>query len=158
MKTKWFFILDSDQPANNLKKFIDKEYREYIDKDVFIFQYNNDIVKNAEFEDLLPDDLKLEVYNKVLSSENKSIIDTEKYSSLTKGHSSFAEQYEGICNAYDLTESNIKGLFKEMLNNALENEIKNSFDRERYGIYLKWFDRILTICKEHRTVQTVQAQ
>jgi len=148
MKTKWIFILDSDKPADILKKFIEKEYKDYINKDVFIFQYEYNGIKNVELEDLLPDDIKLEAYNNVLLTENKDTIDKDNYSSLIKDFSSFSEQYREICKKFDLVGNNIKGVFKEKLNQEIENEIKNVLNSEdvlkkKYNIYLLWFENVL---------------
>ncbi|WP_461251060.1 AAA family ATPase [Treponema sp. R8-4-B8] len=147
MNTKWIFILDSDKPAEKLKKFIESEYKNCINESVFIFQYFNSI-ENAELEDLLPNDIKLKVYNSVLSSENKDLINEDNYFSLIKNISSFSEQYREICEKFDLVGSNIKGLFKEKLNQEIENDIKNVLNnknvlKEKYNNYLTWFESTL---------------
>jgi predicted ATP-dependent endonuclease of OLD family len=155
MNTKWIFILDSDIPADGLKNFIKKEYKNYIDNDVFIIQYKCDAIEKAELEDLLPDEIKLESYNNVFFLKEKDEIDKDEYLSLIKIHSSFTEQYDEICRRRDIIESEIKGLFKEKLNKTLENDIKNNkVNKEKYSIYYKWFETILTLLKKKDHVQT----
>jgi len=151
LKTKWIFILDSDKPAEKLKKFIESEYKDYINNDVFIFQYKYNEISNSEFEDLLPDDIKMKSYNNVLLSENKEIIDENAYSSLIKNVSSFSEQYKEICKKLNLIDNNIKGLFKEKLNQELENDIKDINENEfikKYDNYYKWFEGLIESCKK----------
>jgi energy-coupling factor transporter ATP-binding protein EcfA2 len=146
MNTKWIFILDSDKPADVLKNFIRKEYNDYMDKDIFIVQYQHDTIENAELEDLLPDEIKLEAYNKTLLSMNREEIEKEKYFSIIKDHSLFTEQYYEICKNSGLVGGEIKGLFKEELNKALENDIKSDkITKEKYSIYYKWFENILKL-------------
>jgi predicted ATP-dependent endonuclease of OLD family len=143
MKTKWIFILDSDTPAEKLKKFIESEYKDYINNDVFIFQYKYNEINNSEFEDLLPDDIKMKSYNNVLLLENKDTIDENTYSLLTKNVSSFSEQYKEICKKLDLVDINIKGVFKEKLNQELENDIRDINKEElvkKYINYYNWFE------------------
>jgi len=152
VNTKWIFILDSDKPADKLIKFIESEYKNCLTKSVFIFQYLNGI-GNAEFEDLLPDDIKMKSYNNVLLSEKKDTMDENNYSSLTKDISSFCEQFKEICKKLNLVDSNIKGAFKENLNQELENDIKNIVKYEdvlkkKYNNYLTWFESVLESCRK----------
>jgi energy-coupling factor transporter ATP-binding protein EcfA2 len=51
--SRWFFVLDNDQPAHELRQFLEGRYREHIDRSVFIFQYKSSN-GGTEFEDLLP--------------------------------------------------------------------------------------------------------
>jgi hypothetical protein len=147
--TKWIFILDSDEPADVLIKFIESKFKKYLKKDVFIFQYTYDDIEHAEFEDLLPDNIKLEAYNNVLLSESKETIDKGKYSLLIKDHLSFYEQYNEITKNFDLVEDHIKGLFKEMLNKELENNVKNNkMNKEEYSNYFEWFKEAMKSCKK----------
>lgn len=152
MKTKWIFILDSDMPANSLKKYIEKEYENYLNKDVFVFQYKFNDIENIEFEDLLPKSLKFDVINNVLLLENKNVIDQEKYNLFIKDKASFTDQFIEICKKLDINGSEIKGIFKEKLNKALENEINQLSDNEtafteKYNNYLKWFEEIIKLLK-----------
>jgi predicted ATP-dependent endonuclease of OLD family len=156
LKTKWIFILDSDKPAEKLKKFIESEYKDYIKNDVFVFQYEYNGINNSEFEDLLPDDIKMKSYNNVLLSENKDTINENTYSSLTKDISSFSEQFKEICKKLNLVDSNIKGVFKENLNQELENDIRDINENEfnkKYNNYYKWFEGIIKSCKKDNVQQ-----
>jgi len=45
--TSWIFILDKDKPADNLRLFIEGRYKHYIDKDIYIFQYEHEKFVNA---------------------------------------------------------------------------------------------------------------
>jgi len=156
LKTKWIFILDSDKPAEKLKNFIESEYKDYINNDVFIFQYKYNEINNSEFEDLLPDDIKMKSYNNVLLSENKDTIDENTYSLLTKNVSSFSEQFKEICKKLNLVDSNIKGVFKEKLNQELENDIRNINEDElnkKYINYYKWFEGLIKSCKKDNAQQ-----
>jgi ABC-type uncharacterized transport system ATPase component len=155
MNTKWIFVLDNDKPADNLKNFIKKEYKDYIDKDVFVVQYKSDTIENAELEDLLPDEIKLKTYNIILLLNEKDAIERKKYSSLIKNLSSFSDQYDGICNKYELIGCEIKGLFKEKLNESLENDIKNNkVDKDKYDIYFKWFEDVISLFKKKEHSQS----
>jgi len=86
-----------------------------------------------------------------LLSENKEIIDENAYSSLIKNVSSFSEQYKEICKKLNLIDNNIKGLFKEKLNQELENDIKDINENEfikKYDNYYKWFEGLIESCKK----------
>jgi hypothetical protein len=157
MKTKWIFILDSDKPADNLMKYIKSEYKDYLNSDVYVFQYEYNGIKNAELEDLLPDSLKIETFNNILSSEKKELIESVKYSSLVKDYPSFTEQYNEICKVNDLDGIKIKGLFKEMLNQALENKLKENISKEEFSSYYEWFEVILKTCKKNGNTQKESA-
>jgi energy-coupling factor transporter ATP-binding protein EcfA2 len=54
--SKWIFIIDNDDPAIKLRKFLEKKYNSYLNKDVYIFQYNIEGKTGTELEDILPDD------------------------------------------------------------------------------------------------------
>jgi AAA15 family ATPase/GTPase len=153
METKWIFILDSDKPAEELKRFIENKYEKYLKQDVFIFQYSKDAAQEAELEDLLPDEIKLAAYNHVLSLNNNSTIDYEKYTSLIEGISFFCEQYKEICSVFELRGGDIKGYFKEALNLELENGIKDSVDTGKFKDYYRWFKTVLDSLKENKDRQ-----
>lgn len=61
--TKWVFILDNDQPAKDLKKFIEGKYKDYVDKDIFTFLYDCNLTANCELEDLLPKSIIIDSIN-----------------------------------------------------------------------------------------------
>jgi len=67
--TKWIFILDSDKPADDLSKFILGRYRDYKDKDIFVFQYPKQ-GEEGELEDSIEVEKMIEVYQISISQLN----------------------------------------------------------------------------------------
>jgi len=148
IETKWLFILDSDAIAENLKKFIESKFVDYLNKDVFVFQYRCDNITNIELEDLLPEEIKIDTYNELLSSKGiEDKITMTDYLSFIATHSSFSEQFDQICDKYGISDDGTKGIFKEKLNNILEKDIAKIDNAEnlkkRYSNYYEWFEAIL---------------
>jgi len=153
--TKWYFILDSDNPAEDLIKNIRNKYKDNVNKEIFIFQYNCEKIEKAELEDLISDEIKFDIYKKVLKEINKDEeISKEQYLLWINGQFSFAEQFKVICKNLDIVEKDIKATFKENLNNLLEldsKEIKNNEElfKNKYSNYYKWFEGVISECKKN---------
>lgn len=155
VNSKWIFILDSDTAAENLKKFIEGKYKNNLKKEIFVFHYKYENVINAELEDLLPENIKLDVYNEILREKNiDKNIEKNDYLTLIMEKKSFIEQFKKICEEYELTGDDIKELFKEKLNILLEKDvIENTNDKEKikskYNNYYEWFESVIKTLKEN---------
>jgi predicted ATP-dependent endonuclease of OLD family len=149
--SKWVFILDGDKPANELKKMIMSKYKSYIDTDIFIYQYNMEkcTTDGIVLEDLLPSDIKILAYNKIISSTSEPPMDDEKYNSLIKDTEIFTDQFNKICASYSLNQENVKGPFKETINDAIKDSISNKKipPEEKYTLYNTWFKSVITYIK-----------
>jgi len=124
--TKWIFILDKDLPANNLKDFITSRYKNYIDKDLFIFQYENENKPDnniIELEDLIPIEIINESYSETLKALN-ILDDFEEFKSDGLAYSSYNDK---ILNSF-LSSKNEKEIFKANFKKLLNDKIKNKLD------------------------------
>jgi predicted ATP-dependent endonuclease of OLD family len=151
VKTKWIFVLDSDQSGNNLKEYIKNQFGDQ--QDFFVVQYEKDGVTNVELEDLLPDNIKLSVYNSILKQEGQNEIDENVYAGLLKDKNSFYCQFELLCEKYSLDKSKTKEVFKEKLNETLALFVKEVNEKNdntlEFDVYNTWFKK---------TIEAVMAQ
>ncbi len=150
LSTKWIFILDNDKPANDLKKFIDGKYKEYLNKDIYVFQYINDNKdsKEIELEDLLPQPLLVNTYIETSALQDVNITKTELKKSITK-KSNFHNYNKEIMKVYfkDEQKEIFKGKFKEVFNKDIETELGKIEDEEAFKKsfpdYYKWVTEII---------------
>lgn len=147
--TKWVFILDSDSPANSLKKFIEGKYKEYLNKDVFVFQYENKKKKNTdiEFEDLLSESFIIETYEETGKLKGVALGQKELSKYIT-AESNFTNYDENILKK--LVKTNIddfKISFKESLNNKIKAATNTNTSEElfkkAFPEYYNWSTEIL---------------
>lgn len=149
--TTWVFILDSDTPANQLKGLIEKEYKDYMNKDIYVFQYKNEKKKSTEIEleDILPFSIILDSYNKSATKHNFEF-DKKELSLLIKGDLSFIEYNKIVMsNLYKGNDiESFKGDFKEILNKEVHNKLSESKDetsfKKEFAEFFKWSSEVIT--------------
>jgi len=129
--TKWVFILDSDKPADDLSKFILGIYKDYKDKDIFVFQYPKE-GKEGELEDLLGEDIMLDVYEKTFKKVDiafdkgtikKIITDSKAYGIYSK---LIAEKILGD------KEEEFVPIFKETFNKSIFEKCKDLNTNDKF--------------------------
>lgn len=125
--SKWIFIIDKDDPANKLKKFIESHYKDYLNQDVFIFQYDLDKAKSMEIEleDLLPDSLIKKSYLKTAEEEGYQFED--KHITTAIQNDEYSIYNEKILDKY-IQEPSKKEMFKAQFKTNLNDSIKESLD------------------------------
>lgn len=143
--TKWIFILDKDKPADDLKKFIESKYKNYVSTDIFVFQYANENKKGKEFEfeDLQSSQFIQEIYLKTCKKLNitidatelaKLIIDEEPYS---KYNDHVIRKF--ISNDF---KTEFKVSFKEILNENIKERVEQIKDEANFKLsfpeFYKW--------------------
>jgi len=115
--TKWVFLIDADEPADGLKKFLTGKYKPYIDKDIFVYQYPK-VDKVGELEDLLPECILTEAYSKSFDSLDIEYEKAELEGLISKNYKKGYSNYsEIIKETYLLSEvPEFNSFFKETLN------------------------------------------
>ena len=149
----WIFILDSDQPADNLHKFIKSVYKNYIDQDIFVFQYNKVKVKKSspiELEDILPSELIFSCFENSLQKSNIDIDDSNMREKLI-GKKTFTELLDYFAELYLDNDQSQKNSFKEFVKDALTEEVSGkieaikrieSFSQE-FNEYYCWAESVI---------------
>lgn len=147
----WVFILDSDEPANDLKKFLEGKYKQYINQFIFIFQYKREgwYNKIIEFEDLMPDEIIKEAIRggaEVVEAEN-----TEELIDLVNSQKPFTEYFHELSN---LLISSDKKLFKENVKTKLNTiiaeksaHIKKSDFSDKFTHFDSWGKAVIESIK-----------
>jgi hypothetical protein len=130
--SKWVFILDNDLPANDLKEFIEGRYRDYLNKDIFVFQYfkTSDPTQLVEFEDLLP----LQMIEQAVSSAAKECGASAAPSPINENQL-FATYCTAIAKVVGKDE--FKGIVKEHLNQSIAAKIKAFTKQSEFETALK---------------------
>jgi predicted ATP-dependent endonuclease of OLD family len=151
--SKWIFILDKDKPAAGLKKFIEGKYKDYMNKDIYVFQYLVDDSKlkdeEIEFEDLLEKSFLQEVFVEVFEKSDIKI-DIQKVEKLLKGVRIFSNILQSIIETYvpNDQKEEFKGKFKGCLNQRIKNaaedsEFQNKFS-ETFPKYSDWASTVIS--------------
>lgn len=147
--TKWVFILDKDRAANELKKFIEGKYKAYIDKDIFIFQYDNSLKnsKELELEDLLSSQFIMETY-----METGKQLSAPFSESTIKNHVNENDTFNSYNDMITKKlikpdqQDNFKAKFKEVLNSRIKAKCEEDKDGQGLGkilpIYSEWVKQI----------------
>jgi len=131
--TKWIFIIDSDKPAEELKKFLTGKYKHYINKDIFVFQYPKTNLE-GELEDILPDDIITQSYCESFDKLNIDFDEPKLKKILAENTSKGYSEYSKIIS----TEYNIKKemgfnkVFKEVLNDTIDSRCKQIKTKEQF--------------------------
>lgn len=148
---KWIFILDSDQPANKLKNFIEGRYKDYINQDIFVFQYSKDKMSSEEIEleDLLPTSLLIKTYNEVNLSigVDDSEINYQDFILDNVQYNSFNKKIIEKLNIGKLQLEDYKSNFKEKLNKNILDAMSilktlKEFESE-FETFSKWSDSLI---------------
>ena len=154
LSTRWIFILDNDQPANDLKKFIEGKYKEYLNKDIFVFQYTNDIKdsKEIELEDLIPSSFLIDTYIEMNDQLDINFTGTELKKLITKTNH-FSNYNEEIMDKYITKEQkeDFKGQFKEVFNKKIKTElgkitVEAPFQKS-FPDYFEWANNVISSIK-----------
>jgi|GEM_PF-6132510 len=141
--TKWFFILDNDGPADDLKKFIGNKYKNYVDKDIYVFQYDID-KKETEIvlEDMLNHKIILDCYKRVFE---KFVIDYDQKKIEAEIKSNSFKTYHEKIISTELFQDNwdqAKGDFKDILNTVIREKLAQAKNEEgfkkEFPEYLTW--------------------
>lgn len=147
--TKWIFVLDKDNAANNLKDFIIGKYKDYLDKDLFIYQYSSEKGEiDIEFEDLLSEDILKSTYLSTFQELNYNI-DNSHFTDINWSDTKYIEYNEDLLNFLSLNKSErevFKMTFKQKLNKQIEliiQETKKEDIEKIFKIYIDWFNKII---------------
>jgi len=139
--SKWIFILDRDDPAKQLGKFINGKYKDYVSKDIFVFHYASP--ENAiELEDLLPKDIIKSVYIKTFT-DLKIDFDINKLDKiLSKQKTCYAQFNEAIKIKFHAKENSLfTQYFKEFLNDEIEKGLDElNSGKDFNSRFKKYFD------------------
>jgi predicted ATP-dependent endonuclease of OLD family len=143
--SKWIFILDKDAPADELKNFIEGKYKEYLNSDVYVFQYQKEKQENdIVLEDLVNEEILLASYEDAFA---KCKIEYEKDTLLklvndSESFNAFHEQIIKNLVKNNKTINLFKGEFKDSFNSRLKKSLTDKSDRKPfedfYPIYSKW--------------------
>lgn len=165
----WVFVLDSDKVANNLKGFLEKRYESFLEKDIFIFQYDHndwsDEKVEVELEDLLPESIIMQAITTAVSD----FLENEEATAITAkvdGSKPFGKYFKEICSDISDVEQ-FKGAVKSALNRRIAEQVertktKQDFDK-MFTVYSSWaqsvVDRISSLSKldttQHNTPKEV---
>jgi hypothetical protein len=142
----WVFILDRDRPANDLKTFIEGRYRDFLDKYIFVFQYDRDDLadKEVELEDLLPTELLTEVF-KSAAVQTGDTIDFDGKVIAPHHFATYCEHITKSCN--DAEE--FKAVFKEKLNLRITDATKDVKKKEELQQFAPEFSSWATKVMKH---------
>jgi predicted ATP-dependent endonuclease of OLD family len=123
--TKWIFILDNDSAAKKLVDFITSKYKDYIDKDIYVFQYENEKKKDAkiiELEDLIP----VEIIKESYLESFKSFKVQYDFDSLNFEETTYSSYNPDILDffSFDKEQNELfKAKFKQILNDKIKSKI-----------------------------------
>lgn len=135
LTSKWIFILDKDAPADKLKSFIEGKYKDYLNKDVFIFQYSKPSLagKDIELEDILPKELMIKSYMATFEFLNIDI-NIKTIQDIINKSSYYADYDEGIIALVESKlQSEFKGKLKEILNSNIKGLFKEIKDENKFN-------------------------
>ena len=146
--SKWVFIIDNDRPANDLVKFINSKYGEFVNKYIYIFQYNmkDGFNVDVEFENLLPEVL----INDAISMAAKSVdleLDDKSLQELIDGRQTYIEKFKCVVDEMDSNKDLFKSEFKSCINKLVSDymEADNEFQilESKFPEYVHWFNEVL---------------
>lgn len=164
LKSKWFFILDKDEPANKLKIFLEDKYKDYINKDVFIFQYAKSSIDEGdiELEDLLPKQLLIETYYSTFKSLNVNI-QSDMIEDKVCNVTSYTEMEKIVTKLVEVNlQAEFKGKFKEILNQLIRSQFKEIRNEEKFKElfpeYYLWVSGVIGKMKEDKNSAQMSKQ
>lgn len=141
----WVLILDNDIPANELKKFFESKYGNFIGKYIYIFQYSlSGIVvdKPFELEDMLPN----EIIEEITSSIKDEFFEA---GTIIPGRTDF-ELFKDYLNALlniSKNSNELQGCYKQQLNislNKLTKELKSKENiNAKLPSYKEWVESVI---------------
>lgn len=133
--TKWIFILDNDAPAQDLKKFIEGKYKDYVDKDIFAFLYKiNGNSANCELEDLLPESIIIDSIKESLKINVIAELSTEKIETFANSTKSYEVYMKEIKDQISEEKSEaFISTFKEDLNKNIKSSYGKTTDADSFN-------------------------
>ena len=152
--TKWIFIIDDDSAANDLKKFLEGKYKDYINKDIFVYQYKKEGKKESELEDLLPQNILKSIYTETGNCLKLEVVE-DNLRKYDFENDSFAELNVEILNDLNIPDkTGFKAVWKNNLNLEIEN-ISRKTDKkdliiETYPEYSEWFKSVIEKLKHKK--------
>jgi len=130
------------------------KYKDYIGKDVYVFQYKKNKFKNIELEDIIPQELIIDSYIKTAKMHNLEVEDKEINSLILKSKP-YCEYNKDIMENFNLDDS-FKKNFKEILNQEIENKLtslkdENSFEKT-FSDYHIWVSNLVMEIQKTDTI------
>ncbi len=160
ISVKWIFIIDADKPATELKRFLEGKYRDYVGKNIFVFQYQKEGIEAAELEDLIPTELIGEVAEKAANGD-VGLLATIRDSKRDAG---FAAYFAGVLKAApDEFKANFKSALNQRLRETTLESVTSAALSHALPTFTAWVDSVLaklrdaTTKKEPRPSGTVGA-
>jgi len=147
----WVFILDKDPPANDLKAFIEGRYRDFIDKYIYVFQYDRDDLadKYVELEDLLPTELLAEVIKSAADQTGDSF-DADRKIIAPHHFAACCDEIVQTCSDAD----EFKAVLKEKLNMRIADAVKDVKKKEDIQDlapeFVSWATKMIKRIKDSR--------
>lgn len=143
--TKWIFLIDGDKAAQTLKKFIEKHYKAYFGKEIFVFQYKKNQTDKIELEDLLPDPFLKKIYELTCKLTGDNYFDVDEINIDTLG---FIDYNNLIMEKLDIkNRARFKGIWKDTLNKQIESQLESIKSEEdmnnSFPIYLGWLSEVI---------------
>ncbi len=138
--TKWVVILDKDNPADSLKNMIEGRYKDYLNQDVFVFQYERNDLKVLELEDILPPKIIIESYLETIKHFSLTI-DKSEIEKLVSDKEPFINYNDSVINkCKPESKDAFKAKFKEKLNNRIEKELESINDKQSFSQFFSSYD------------------
>lgn len=138
--TKWVVILDKDTPADSLKNMIEGRYKDYLNRDVFVFQYERNDLKVLELEDVLPLTMIIESYLETIDHFCLSI-DKSDIEKLVTDKEPFIIYNDSVINKCNPEcKDKFKAKFKENLNKRVEKELERIKDKDSFSQIFSSYD------------------
>lgn len=146
----WIIVLDNDPPANELKKFFESKYKDFINKYVYIFQYR--VTSSAEISETELEDL---LSNEVI--EGAASLNKDQYfaeDAILPGRKDFDSFKSYLNTLIKLSKINAdyQGFYKQQLNLLLNDLAKNLKTKENFNsklpIYKEWAESVINNIKE----------
>jgi predicted ATP-dependent endonuclease of OLD family len=141
--SKWFFVLDNDKPASELKNFLLNKYSDFISRYIFIIQYNRKDMQDCEIqlEDMLPEYMlkeSIEDACKINEFQNAS-----SFAEKVDNKEAFSKYFLKISDSLpDEKKDNFKKDMKKILNEKIEMKLteikKKEMFEEQFKEYTMW--------------------
>lgn len=152
--TKWIFILDNDPPANGLIKFINGKYKDYLNKDIFAYQYSRGgTAEKCELEDLIPEKWLVDSYIDLGNKYDIQLLESDIESIISENNCFNNYNIKVLEKYFDNDIVNdLKGEFKSFLNKRIVSKLgdlnmKEKFEEELPDYYT-WACKVISELKE----------
>lgn len=156
--TKWLFILDNDNPAHDLRTMIESRYKQYMNSDVYVFQYTDSSVSSTDnvsfdvdLEKLLPES----ILSAAIDKAKQSVSDLTGELLPDYEHDSNYLEYLKLMRDAEIEPGSIdsfKTVFKQSLNSEIAEKcasIKSTRDFEtEFPKYFLWAKNVIKLISE----------